>query len=138
MMWVGNSALVAFNMLIVIDLFADHLFKPVLGFEMPVFYRASLLLMLSAGILALHKIWRYAISLQLYITLSFVVLFLIHVITVGENFNIAQPVVSLSFVSTPLDFVIYTLSASAYIYHRSVRFPRSYRIRGEYQWRDTV
>jgi len=116
MMWIGNSALTAFNMLIVIDIFSVYLFKPILGFEMPILYKALLLLLLSLAVLALHRTWEHAISLQIYITLSFIILFLIHIIAIGNSLNITSSTITLSFTDTHLDFLIYILSASAYVY----------------------
>ncbi|MCD6209192.1 MAG: hypothetical protein J7J67_03285 [Thermoproteales archaeon] len=116
MMWIGNSALAAFNMLIVIELVAEYLFKPLMGFEMPLLYRALLLLLLSLLILALHRVWERAVSLQLVITTTFVFLFFLHMFTIYEGFTPTLSAPTFKFNFSPLDFLFSVLSAAAYVY----------------------
>lgn len=105
MMWIGNSALAAFNMLIVIELVAEYLFKPLMSFEMPILYKALLLLLLSILILALHRVWEHAVTFQLIITTTFILLFLLHMFTIYEGFTPALSPLTFNFNFDPLDFL---------------------------------
>ncbi len=116
MMWIGNSALVAFNMLIVIDLLSFYMFKPLFGYDLPVFYKVIFLILLSFAILILYKTWENAISIQSYITLLFIILFIAHILFIGREFNITQPSLHFSLNGDLIDFIVYILSESAYIY----------------------
>ena len=115
MMWIGNSALSAFNMLIAVNLLSTYFYEPLTGSKLPYIGQLILLLILSLFILLLYNTWERAVKLQCFITLIFVIAYFTHMLWLAKVFPITFPKFNIP-VNGFSGLIFYTLTSAAYVY----------------------
>ena len=116
MMWIGNSALAAFNMLITIDLFSNYFYSYFAGRPFSFLEKLVLLFLLSAIILVLYRAWEGAVNLQNYVTIVFIILFFLHMIGLGYEYSLIEQFRVKFTTGFSIDLLFYTLTAAAYVF----------------------
>jgi len=125
-MWIGNVALAAFNLLIIISLVTEYMlpvFLPWLSFKtsplLQHLIKVILFILLSAIVVASYEEWEKMVSMQTLLTLAFLTLFILHVYFIGLHYKVAPvpPTTSIIDAISPVSSLILgTLTSAAYVY----------------------
>mgnify|MGYP000220987537 CR=1 FL=1 len=113
-MWIGNTALSAFNLLVAVKFLSDYV-VPMLGFERSFLFEIGFLALLSIILLKLYDKWGEVVGLQLLFGSVFIALFVTHIVGLYFSFSQLQSLSPTQISGT--DWNIYVvLTAAAYVY----------------------
>ncbi len=113
-MWIGNTALSAFNLLVAVKFLSDYV-MPMVGVKGSFIFEILFLALLSYVVVKLYDKWEEAVSLQLILGSIFIALFVAHL--AGLYFSSPQLPSLAPIQASNASWSIYTvLTSAAYVY----------------------